>query len=316
MPRQVRQFGSGAAGAQEQAAAAHVAAPDKIRREKQPGTKTLHEGAPVFGRGDAAEQDRVPVVGELRGQGAYVARQGPVVAGLARVDIGGSEGFQVLDGDAPVGRDEPAVAGDDANEVARGRVGEAPGVGQFSPEVQGAHEGEDLPDREALAPKLAGKGKRGLRVEQHRSPGAADLGRGEEEEAFHPVLGQLRPAPVPGRGALKEMQGLAGEQGEERGGNQPPERVEARAGAKRAARPRRGFVFVGRIGQIQAIVAGIVLVPAAAIVGAAVRAGGGPGRHVGAADRTLGRGEVFGRTSHGRKGGGRKPGNGGRKPET
>jgi hypothetical protein len=47
-------------------------------------------------------------------------------------------------------------------------------------------------------------------------------------------------------------------------------------------------VVEGGVGQVETVVAGVVLVPAGAFVGSAFRAGAGSGREVGAANRAFG----------------------------
>ena len=107
LDRDVGELLAGAGAAQEQAAAAHVAAADEIDREAEALAEDFREDVDVFRRRDAAEQDDVAVGPDFVREGAGAGEQRAAIAGIVGRDVDAGERAQRAGGDA---RSRPGAA--------------------------------------------------------------------------------------------------------------------------------------------------------------------------------------------------------------
>jgi len=180
--RRVRQLDAVAGRAQQEPAAAHVAASDEVGWEDEARTEAVEQHVAVLGGRDAAEQDRGAVLGEALRERARVATQRLVVARVRRVDVDAAEGAQPLGGE-PRGRiDETRVAGDHADDVSGIALREALGVRELAAKVEAAREGERFAERHAVPVEAAREREGRVGVQEVAGADAAHLGGREQED--------------------------------------------------------------------------------------------------------------------------------------
>ena len=173
--------------AQEEPSAAHVAPPHEIRGKAEAASEDLTEQIDVLPAGHAAQQDDLRVGVEDAGQATGVPHERPAVAGLVAIDGHQRIPPEPRDVHRLVGPPEPVARGDhdDAGRPERG-TGEGARVGELSPEVEPAQEGEGVAERHPLRRAQAtGDIERSGLVEEQARPLAAAGGGRQDEESRH-----------------------------------------------------------------------------------------------------------------------------------
>src|SRR5687768_14845991 len=111
--RDVVELGPLAGAAQEQPAAAHVAAPDEIGGKEEPLAERVEEDVDVLPGGDAPEEDDVRGLRRRVGECDDIAPEGHEVALITAGDVDVREAYEVIAPDHRLGGNESAVGGDD-----------------------------------------------------------------------------------------------------------------------------------------------------------------------------------------------------------
>jgi hypothetical protein len=172
-------------GAQEEAPPAELAEADEGLGDAQVGTKGRPENVQVFLRREAPEEHDLGTLREHAAQRAGVAHEGSPVGGGVRAHGDPPETAERPHAEARARREEPGPRSDheDPRDTRRG-LGEGLGVGQLAPEVEAAHETEDLPEGGAFRrPKPSSEGKGGPGAEEERRAPAGTVRRGDQEDA-------------------------------------------------------------------------------------------------------------------------------------
>ena len=111
--RDVAELAAVDGAAEEQSAAAHVAAPDEIGGETETLPKMLEQNIDVFRRSDAAEKNDLGGVRQFFREQLDVALQRGAITRIVFVNIDFGEFAQIGQADGLRGRDEPARRRDD-----------------------------------------------------------------------------------------------------------------------------------------------------------------------------------------------------------
>src|SRR5215813_3079285 len=176
--------------AEQETAAAHVAATDEGRRKEQPLSEHLQERLDVPRAGHAAEEDDPTVPGKDP-QRLCVPPEGlqiPWLAGLHR-DL--AVPAEPIYRHGLCGVAKPLARRDDeCLAEARGRVPESLRIGELAPEIKRAHETVDLAERDARLGAQAYRQREGRAiVQEQRSSLPCGRGRRQQEDRVSgPIL--------------------------------------------------------------------------------------------------------------------------------
>ena len=143
---------------QQQAAAAHVAAPDEVDREPEAVAEDREQDVDILGRRDAAEQHHVAVRPDLVQQRARAPFERPPIAGIVLMHVAVGKCLYRFVRDVRIGTAQAGVRCDDVDAASQdrgvrrvriGRPREAQRVGELAAEVETADEHEDVAEHRA-----------------------------------------------------------------------------------------------------------------------------------------------------------------------
>ncbi len=171
-------FAAGCA-AQQQAAAAHVAAPDERDRVAQPFSQDRQQHVNIFAARHAPEKDDPGLLADASRQRDGVPFERRAVFGIVEADVADREFAEQREREGQLWRLQPAGRRDDE------RFPEPLCVGQLASEVQAAHEREGGSERQPARPHL--ERRRGFRlwIEQDRRAASAAKCRRKKKNVLH-----------------------------------------------------------------------------------------------------------------------------------
>ncbi len=179
----VVEFDAAGRALEHQRAAAHVAAPDEVRRKVQPRAERVGQHVDVLRRRDAAQQHHARLGWKGRGQRARIGHQRLEIPRLVVRHIDGRKLLDQRTRDRQVRALQAPGRRDDAGRVsAVGATAKRARIGDLAAEVQAAHERERLAQRER--PGIESLGERHRRPRPHEQPRttAAAVGRREQKD--------------------------------------------------------------------------------------------------------------------------------------
>ena len=179
----VVEFDAAGRALEHQRAAAHVAAPDEVRRKVQPRAERVGQHLDVLRRRDAAQQHHARLGWKGRGQRARIGHQRLEISRLVVRHIDGRKLLDQRTRDRQVRALQAPGRRDDAGGVsAVGATAKGARIGDLAAEVQAAHERERLAQREGPGIESLGERHRRPRPHEQPRPTAATVGRREQKD--------------------------------------------------------------------------------------------------------------------------------------
>jgi hypothetical protein len=178
---------------QEQATSTHVSAADELARKNETLAEHSGQDLDILRGSNAPKEHDLADGSDLGAESLGCLLERSPITGVAHIDVAAGEPAKHRVRHERVRSAEPGVRRDDVNAVADDGIPEIrrqckpASIGELAPEVQPAHEREDVAEWRAIGrPQRDGQGKRGSRrKELRRSPPAAIGWRQQKDPRRH-----------------------------------------------------------------------------------------------------------------------------------